>query len=88
MTTCARRDVVPKDEVATLHCWNRCVQASVLCGRDPTTGTDYEHRRDWIEHTECILAGLFAVEIAFHAELVNHIHLVVRPRARCGQRLG
>jgi hypothetical protein len=56
------------------------VQRAFLCGKDPVTGTDYEHRRNWIERIELILASLFAVEIAFHAELANHIHLILRTR--------
>ena len=80
MPTCPRQDVVSKGEVGVYHCWNRCVQRAFLCGKDSATGIDYEYRRDWIEQTERTLASLFAVEIAFHAELANHIHLMVRTR--------
>ena len=80
MPTCPRHDVVSKGEVGVYHCWNRCVQRAFLCGKDSATGIDYEYRRDWIEQTERTLASLFAVEIAFHAELANHIHLMVRTR--------
>jgi len=44
------------------------------------TGIDYEYRRDWIRDFEERLAGLFGIEVGFHAELSNHIHLVVRTR--------
>ncbi len=80
MPGCPRKDVVAKGEVGVYHCWNRCVQRAFLCGKDSVTKTDYEHRRRWIERIEQILAGLFAVEIAFHAELANHIHLILRTR--------
>ena len=44
------------------------------------TGIDYEYRREWIRAFEERLAGLFGIEVGFHAELSNHIHLVVRTR--------
>lgn len=75
-----RADVVAKGEVGVYHCWNRCVQRALLCGADPLTGRDYEYRREWIQQTEQLLASLFAVEVAFHAELSNHIHVIVRTR--------
>lgn len=80
MPACPRKDIVPKGAVGVYHCWNRCVQSAFLCGSDHATGTDFDYRRDWIEQTEQVLAGLFAVEVAFHAEMANHIHLIVRTR--------
>ncbi len=65
----SRGEVVIKGEVGVYHCWNRCVQRAFLCGTDPVTGRDYEYRREWIQQTEQLLARLFAVEVAFHAEL-------------------
>jgi len=76
----ARREVVAKGEVGVYHCWNRCVQRALLCGNDPITGQDYDYRRDWVEQTEQLLARLFAVEVAFHAEMANHIHVILRSR--------
>ncbi len=76
----SRGEVVVKGEVGVYHCWNRCVQRAFLCGADPVTGRDYEYRREWIQQTEQLLARLFAVEVAFHAELSNHIHVILRTR--------
>ncbi len=57
-----------------------------LCGRDPLTGRDFSHRRDWILVREEQLAGLFAIEVEFHAELSNHLHLMLRSRPDVARR--
>lgn len=80
MPSCPRAEIVRLDEVAVYHCWNRCVRRAYLCGKDPATGIDYEYRRDWICGMQENLAGLFAIEIGFRAELSNHLHLILRTR--------
>ena len=75
-----REEVIHPEEVGVYHCWSRCVRRAFLCGQDRLTGQDYEYRRDWIRDFEETLAGLFAIDIGFHSELSNHIHLVVRNR--------
>ena len=57
-----------------------------LCGRDALTGRDFSHRRDWILVREEQLAGLFAIEVEFHAELSNHLHLMLRSRPDVARR--
>ena len=80
MPSCPRGHIVRLGEVAVYHCWSRCVRRAFLCGKDPVSGKDYEYRRDWIKQFEQHLARLFGIEIGFHAELANHIHLVLRTR--------
>ena len=80
MPACPRSDVIFLGEVAVYHCWSRCVRRAFLCGQDPLTGNDYEYRRDWIRDFEESLAALFGIEVGFHAEMSNHIHLVLRTR--------
>ncbi len=80
MPGCARREIVRQGEVGVYHCWSRCVRRAFLCGNDPMTGMNFDHRRDWICQFERRIAGLFGIEVAFHAELSNHIHLVLRSR--------
>jgi hypothetical protein len=62
------------------------VRRAFLCGRDPYTKRDYSHRRDWIIGREEQLAGLFAIDIEFRAELSNHLHLVLRTMPRVAKR--
>ena len=80
MPGCARREIVRQGEVGVYHCWSRCVRGAFLCGNDPVTGKNFDHRRDLICQFERRIAGLFGIEVAFHAELSNHIHLVLRLR--------
>ncbi len=80
MPGCARSEIVEQGTVGVYHCWGRCVRRAWLCGIDPATGTDFEHGRNWIHQLQEQLAGLFAVEIEFHAEMSNHLHLVLRTR--------
>lgn len=80
MPGCARSEIVEQGVVGVYHCWGRCVRRAWLCGIDPLTGTDYGHRRIWIRQLQEQLAGLFAVEIEFHAEMSSHLHLVLRTR--------
>ena len=78
MPGCARAEVVEPGIVGLFHCWGRCCRWAWLCGVDSATGP--EHRRSWIRQLQEQLAGLFAVEIEFHAEMSNHLHLVLRTR--------
>ena len=80
MPSCPRGEIVRDGEVGVYHCYSRCVRRAQLCGNDPVTGKDFEYRRDWICQFEEALAGLFGIEVAFHGELSNHIHLILRSR--------
>lgn len=80
MPGCARKKVVDCDVVGVYHVWGRCVRRAWLCGDDPLSGIDYSERRGWIRQLQEELAALFAVEVEFHVEMSNHLHLVVRTR--------
>ena len=60
-----RNDVVRKGEPGIYHVWPRTVRQAFLCGYDRLTGTDYSERRTWIRAFEEVIAGIFAIEIAF-----------------------
>ena len=40
-----RREVLADDEAQVVHCVNRRVRRGFLCGNDPFSGRDCEHRR-------------------------------------------
>jgi hypothetical protein len=86
MVANARRKLLGGERQAVFHCSSRCVRRAFLCGQDPQTGRDYSHRRDWIVQREEQLAGLFAIDIEFRAELMNHLHLVLRTLPRVARR--
>ena len=75
-----RREVLSEDEIQVVHCINRCVRRGFLCGVDPVTGRDYEHRRQWIRNRLEFLAGVFGVEVMGFSVMSNHFHVILRTR--------
>jgi hypothetical protein len=80
MARLARRDLFDPSEISVLHCINRCVRRCFLCGTDPVTGKNYEHRKEWLEERLAFLAGQFGIDVLGFAILSNHFHLVLRNR--------
>jgi hypothetical protein len=80
MPSCPRSEIVREGKAGVYHVWSRCVRRAFLCGIDPLTNKDYSHRRDWICDFQQRLAALFGIEVGFHAELSNHLHLLLRAR--------
>lgn len=80
MARLARADVFDPTEVSVFHCINRCVRRCFLCGHDPLTGKNYEHRKQWLEDRLRELAALLGIDVIAFAILSNHFHLVLRNR--------
>ena len=59
---------------------NRCVWRGFLCGDDPVTGQNYDHRRGWIRNRIEFLASVFGVEVLGFSVMSNHFHVVLRTR--------
>jgi REP element-mobilizing transposase RayT len=75
-----RHEIVASDEVGVYQCIARCVRRAFLCGVDPLTGNDYEHRKVWIRERLQELASIFAIDICSYAVMSNHLHLILRVR--------
>ena len=73
-------EVIREDEVGVYHVWVRCVRRAWLCGLDPLTGNDYQHRKGWIESRLAELARIFAIDACVDAVLSNHYHRLLRNR--------
>jgi hypothetical protein len=75
-----RRFLVEPTEVGVYHCISRCVRRAFLCGSDPVSGRNYEHRRQWMQDRIQFLAGQFGIDVLGFAVMSNHFHVVVRNR--------
>ena len=73
----ARHTQIVIESTPYYHCVSRCVRRAFLCGRDESSGKDYEHRREWIEEEILRLAGIFALDVAAYAVMSNHFHIVL-----------
>ena len=80
MARLTRAELFDPLEVSVMHCINRCVRRCFLCGEDPATGRNYEHRKVWLEERLKFLAGQFGIDVLAFAIMSNHFHLVLRNR--------
>lgn len=70
------RTVLP-DAAGYYHCISRCVRRAWLCGEDPVSGMNFDHRRDWIEDRLIDLSNIFAVGLYGYAVMSNHVHVAI-----------
>jgi len=80
MARSAREISIDPNEVQIVHVFNRCVRRAFLCGEDPLTGRNYEHRRQWARDRLEHLAGIFAIDCFTFSIMSNHTHQILRSR--------
>ncbi len=75
--TRARNQQVSIEATPYYHCISRCVRRAFLCGEDPVSGANFDHRKVWLVEKMKELSGIFAVDICAYAVMSNHYHLVL-----------
>ena len=80
MARLPRRDAIDESTVGVYHCINRCVRRAYLCGEDPVSGNNYDHRKEWIQQRLEFLAGQFGIDVVGFSVMSNHFHTILRNR--------
>ena len=75
-----RSQVFDAAEIGVYHCINRCVRGAYLCGRNASTGRNFEYRRVWIQERMAFLASTMGLDLLAFCVMDNHFHLMVRNR--------
>ncbi|MEX1215962.1 hypothetical protein [Saccharospirillum sp.] len=77
----SRKSQIALEATPYYHCTSRCVRRAFLCGRDPHSGNDYEHRRGWIKNRIMDLARVYALDVCAYSVMSNHYHVVLHINA-------
>jgi REP element-mobilizing transposase RayT len=80
-----RHEIVAHDIVGLYHCIVRCVRRAFLCGQDPASGKNHDHRKEWIRLRLQELAAIFGIDVCGYAVMSNHFHIVLRVRPDLAQ---
>lgn len=81
-----RKLLIPSGADCLVHTISRCVRRAWLCGEDPYSGKNFDHRREWVRDRAKLLVRHFAVEVLAYAVMSNHSHFVlwVKPSVAAG----
>ena len=60
------------------HFVGQALRRAFLCGEDHLTGTNYDHRKDWVIERLRELDQIFTIDLCAYAVMSNHTHLVLR----------
>ncbi len=80
-----RRQLVDLAVTPFYHCISRVVRRAFLCGSDPLTRQNFDHRRRWIADRMKKLVEIFAIDVCSYGLMSNHFHLILhvdRSRAK------
>ena len=80
MARLSRSLLIDPAENGIYHCIERCVRRAFLCGDDPVTGRNFDHRKGLLQDRLEFLAGVMAIDLVGFAVMDNHAHVVVRNR--------
>lgn len=80
MPRLCRAEVIDPHQVTTVHAINRTVRRCFLMGDDPVSGTNFDHRKEWIEQMLQHFAAQFGIDLLCYSILSNHYHLILRTR--------
>ena len=75
--TRARYQQVSLPDTPYYHCISRCVRRAYLCGDDPVSGKNFDHRKQWLVTRIKQLSAQFSIDICAYAIMSNHYHLVL-----------
>ncbi|MCP4980012.1 MAG: transposase [Gammaproteobacteria bacterium] len=75
--TLPRSQLISYNDTPYYHIISRCVRQSYLCGIDPDTQKNYEHRKQWIEDRIRILSSLFSIVVCAYSVMSSHYHLIL-----------
>jgi len=73
----ARHCSIHLESTPYYHVVSRCVRRSFLCGEDPITGNNFDHRKQWLVDRIKTLGDIFSINICAYAAMSNHYHLVL-----------